>query len=169
MALLDLGLKNVDTGTVPGFVIIGDEADAGIAELDSWMKGNLQPAREAKEAGETGCYIVEFYPRRHFAFLFIDESGIPRLYNSSDIRIFDEEFAPALSGEVALKRMLELTNRNGDTPWNKFSSVKVMGAEDAGVVEEKVIRFYNVVDEGLEEIRREQEIEEAELRRVKEE
>jgi hypothetical protein len=57
--------------------------------------------------------------------------------------------------------MLLMTNRNGDTPGDRFSSVKVMGAEDAGVVEEKVIRFYNVVDEGLEEIRREQEIEEA--------
>jgi hypothetical protein len=159
MALLDLGLKNLDTDTVPAIVISGDGSDmkADMAELQTWGGWSLlQP----------GCYMIYFTPRRHDAFLLINDDKTLNLYDSSKTRFFGEEFAPALSGAAALERMLELTTP-GDAPWDRFSRVEVMSEGDTGVVAEKrVIRLYRVVDEELEEIIREQEIEEAEMRRA---
>jgi hypothetical protein len=135
MAFWGLGLKNVH---VPKIVISGDgsDVDTDMIELSTaWESLNLSP----------GGYIVEFTPRSHAAFLFINEKRIPYFYNSDDTRIFDEEYALALSGDAVLKGMLKLTTptRDGDTPWDEFETSVHMIKVD----EERSIRFNRVIDQ----------------------
>jgi hypothetical protein len=137
MGLFGLGLENFHEYNIYSgstFTVPGDES--GMEELLSFCDTSLQSEED---------YIVQF--NRHYAFVQINMEGKLFLYNSSDIRIFDEEFAPVLSGEDALERMLQLTKPSTDphAPWSmlKVDIRDVLGGQDP---EEKSISFYKVVD-----------------------